>query len=107
MWVFLPVYISRTNFTEGTVNCEALEKPVLVQGLERLNRSVDGDTVVVRLFDKSQWSSPSDVVLEDEGYDKGDTLEGGDDVKAKKAPGEVSGKDLMVQDRLVLMMDCF
>ena len=27
-------YRSRTNFQEGTVNCDSLEKPVLIQGKE-------------------------------------------------------------------------
>lgn len=33
-------YLSRTNFQEGTVNSEAFDKPVLIQGLEQLNRCV-------------------------------------------------------------------
>ena len=34
-------YLSRTNFQEGTVNSEAFDKPVLIQGLEQLNRCVN------------------------------------------------------------------
>ena len=26
-------YLSRTNFQEGTVNCEAFDQPILIQGL--------------------------------------------------------------------------
>lgn len=40
---------------------------VLVQGRKGLNRSVDGDVVVVELFGEEDWVSPSDIVLEDEG----------------------------------------
>nr|CAH7756255.1 unnamed protein product [Callosobruchus chinensis] len=58
---------SRDNFLEGFVNVEALEDQVLVQGRTGLNRAVDGDVVVVELFDKSDWISPSDIILEDEG----------------------------------------
>ena len=67
-------YLSRTNFQEGTVNCEAFEKPVLVQGFEQLNRAVDGDVVAFQLLDKAKWTASAEVVLEDKGYDPGDTL---------------------------------
>ena len=91
-------YLNRTNFQEGSVNCEALDEPILVQGLEQLNRAVDGDVVAVQLLDKTEWSAPAELVLEDEGYDPGDTLEQDKDVlehavKAKdlKPTGKVVG----------------
>ena len=65
-------YLSRTNFLEGTVSCQGRE-PILVQGLEAMNRAVDGDTVAVELLDTK--AAPAEVVLEDDGYDPGDTLE--------------------------------
>ena len=73
-------YLNRTNFQEGSVNVESLDEPILVQGLEQLNRAVDGDVVAVQLLDKVKWSAPAEVVLEDEGYDPGDTLEQDKDV---------------------------
>ena len=65
-------YLSRTNFLEGTVSCQGRE-PILVQGLEAMNRAVDGDTVAVELLETK--AAPAEVVLEDDGYDPGDTLE--------------------------------
>ena len=41
-------YLSRTNYLEGTVNCEGLDSPVLVQGLQNQNRAVDGDHVAIQ-----------------------------------------------------------
>ena len=68
-------YLSRTNFQEGTVNCEGQDQPILLQGLEKLNRAVDGDVVAVQLLEKSKWTAPAEIVLEDKGYDPGDTLD--------------------------------
>lgn len=45
------------------------------QGLEAMNRAVDGDTVAVLLLDKAEWTAPLEVVLEDDGFDQGDTLD--------------------------------
>ncbi|CAH0546129.1 unnamed protein product [Brassicogethes aeneus] len=58
---------SRDNFLEGFVNVEGFEDNVLVQGRKGLNRAVDGDVVAVQMFDKTEWVSPSEIVLEDEG----------------------------------------
>ena len=43
-------------------------------GLPNLNRAFDGDVVAVELFPESEWSSEAEIVLEDDGYDPGDTL---------------------------------
>ena len=67
-------YLSRTNFQEGSINCEGFDHPVLIQGLEQLNRAVDGDVVAFQLLEKSNWTSSAEVVLEDKDYDPGDTL---------------------------------
>ena len=67
-------YLSPTNYLEGSVSVEGRE-PVLVQGLEAINRAVDGDSVCVQLLAREEWSSSAEVVLSDEGYDKGDSLE--------------------------------
>ena len=47
-------YLSRTNYLEGTVNCEGMESPVLVQGLQNQNRSVDGDHVAIQGYSYDQ-----------------------------------------------------
>ncbi|KZC14228.1 PREDICTED: exosome complex exonuclease RRP44 [Dufourea novaeangliae] len=57
---------SRENFLEGYVNAEGMEKSILIQGRSNLNRAVDGDTVAIELLAEDQWSSPSDIVLQDE-----------------------------------------
>ncbi|KAF5292908.1 hypothetical protein FQR65_LT11160 [Abscondita terminalis] len=58
---------SRDNFLEGYVNVEGFEDPVIVQGRSGQNRAVDGDVVAVKIFNKGDWISPSELVLEDEG----------------------------------------
>lgn len=42
---------------------------VFIQGLESLNRSVDGDIVCVELLPEEQWTAPSEIVLEDKTVD--------------------------------------
>ncbi|KAH8323642.1 hypothetical protein KR074_008256 [Drosophila pseudoananassae] len=56
---------SRENYLEGSVNVESFEKAILIQGREALNRAVDGDLVAVELLPESQWSAPSEIVLEE------------------------------------------
>jgi hypothetical protein len=34
----------------------------ILQGLEAMNRAVDGDTVAVTLLDKDQWSGSLEVI---------------------------------------------
>lgn len=47
-----------------------------MQGRINLNRAVDGDTVAVEIFPEDQWSSPSEIVLQDEqGADADDVPE--------------------------------
>jgi hypothetical protein len=45
-----------------------------ILGLINLNRAFDGDVVAVELLPEKEWSSEAEIVLEDEGYDPGDTL---------------------------------
>jgi len=37
-----------------------------VQGRTNLNRAVDGDVVAVEILPNDQWSTPSEIVLQDE-----------------------------------------
>ncbi|XP_034175685.2 exosome complex exonuclease RRP44-like protein Dis3 [Osmia lignaria lignaria] len=67
--------ISRENFLEGFVKVERAEKEIFIQGRSNLNRAVDGDTVALELLAEDQWSSPSDIVLQDEEADVDDVIE--------------------------------
>nr|XP_003705753.1 PREDICTED: exosome complex exonuclease RRP44 [Megachile rotundata] len=67
--------ISRENFLEGFVNVEGVEKQIFIQGRSNLNRAVDGDTVAIELLAEDQWSSPSDIVLQDEEVADDDVIE--------------------------------
>jgi exosome complex exonuclease DIS3/RRP44 len=49
---------------QGTVRIPTLNKPVLLVGRESMNRSVDGDMVVVEIFPKDQWKAPGEEVLD-------------------------------------------
>lgn len=42
------------------------EFQVLIQSRMRLNRAVDGDTVVIELLPESEWATKSELVLLDE-----------------------------------------
>ena len=57
---------SRENFLEGFVNVHSMDRWILVQNSENLNRAVHEDIVAVELFAESQWSCPSRVVVKDE-----------------------------------------
>lgn len=48
---------------------------IFIQGRSNLNRAVDGDTVALELLAEDQWSSPSDIVLQDEEADVDDVIE--------------------------------
>ncbi|ORY27766.1 hypothetical protein BCR39DRAFT_589039 [Naematelia encephala] len=52
------------NYLEGTVNVPGFNKPVLLVGREAMNRSVQGDVVVVEVFPKSEWKAPGEEVLD-------------------------------------------
>ena len=56
---------SRENYLEGFVNVHSLERWVLVQGLENINRAVHEDVVAVELFTEDKWSCPSGLVTKD------------------------------------------
>ena len=68
-------FLSHTNYREATIHTDAYDKPILVQGLYNQNRAVNGDTVAIQLFDKSQWTSASELVAEQGSNDAGDVLE--------------------------------
>jgi exoribonuclease R len=55
------------NFFQGTVPVPAFTKPVLLVGRENMNRAVQGDVVVVEVFDEREWKAPADEVIDQEG----------------------------------------
>ncbi|KNF00353.1 hypothetical protein PSTG_06524 [Puccinia striiformis f. sp. tritici PST-78] len=53
------------NYLEGSIFHNEFEKPILLIGRESMNRSIDGDLVVVALLPREEWkSSTDDVVVE-------------------------------------------
>ena len=52
------------NYLEGSVPVPAFSKPVLLIGRENMNRAVQGDVVVVEVFDKKEWKAPADEVVD-------------------------------------------
>ncbi|KAG0266938.1 exosome catalytic subunit dis3 [Actinomortierella ambigua] len=61
--------ISQHNYLEGSIytKVDGKETTVLILGRKHLNRSMDGDTVVVELLPKSEWrSTPTGVVVDEE-----------------------------------------
>lgn len=70
---------SRENYLEGFVNVHSMERWVLVQGLERLNRAVHEDVVAIELLPESEWSCPSGVIMKDADEADSDTEGEADD----------------------------
>ncbi|OXG95921.1 exosome complex exonuclease DIS3/RRP44 [Cryptococcus neoformans A2-102-5] len=52
------------NYLEGTVNVPGLVRPVLLVGRQAMNRSVNGDVVVVEIFPESEWKAPGEEVVD-------------------------------------------
>ncbi|XP_059621933.1 exosome complex exonuclease RRP44 [Phlebotomus argentipes] len=78
---------SRENYLEGFVSVEEMDKSILLQGRESLNRAVDGDIVAVELFPEDKWSAPCGVIIQDDAEDPGDVLE--DESGLLKTPKEI------------------
>ena len=56
---------SRENYQEGFVSVHSLDRWVLVQSLENMNRAVHEDVVAIELFPESKWSHPLDIVTKE------------------------------------------
>ena len=54
------------NYLEGNVPVPAFAKPILLIGRENMNRAVQGDVVVIEVFDEKDWKAPGDAVVEQE-----------------------------------------
>ena len=55
------------NYLEGSVLVPAFTKPVLLIGRENMNRAVNGDVVVIEIFDKKEWKASADEVIDQDG----------------------------------------
>ena len=58
--------VSPYNYLEGSIKVPAFPKPLLILGRENINRSVDGDLVVVEVLPQDQWKEPSTKIIEEE-----------------------------------------
>ncbi|KAH9927369.1 RNB-domain-containing protein [Amylocystis lapponica] len=63
------------NYLEGNVPVDMFEKPVLLIGRENMNRAVQGDIVVVEVFNEKEWKAPADEVVDQETTLKNDDAE--------------------------------
>ncbi|EGN94814.1 hypothetical protein SERLA73DRAFT_171208 [Serpula lacrymans var. lacrymans S7.3] len=70
-----PFNANQYNYLEGTVPVPAFSKPVLLVGRENMNRAVQGDVVVVEVFDKKEWKAPADEVVDQEATLRNDDAE--------------------------------
>ncbi|ESZ93918.1 mitotic control protein dis3 [Sclerotinia borealis F-4128] len=62
--------VSPYNYLEGSVNVPAFDKSLLVLGRESINRSIQGDVVVIEILPKDQWKEPSTKIIEEETLNK-------------------------------------
>ncbi|KAF7548729.1 hypothetical protein G7046_g8580 [Stylonectria norvegica] len=79
--------LSAYNYLEGSIKVPAFSKPLLILGRENINRSVDGDIVVVEVLPKELWKEPSTKIIEEETTTKNenaDAEEGQDFVSEKE-----------------------
>ena len=63
---------SRENYLEGSVSAQVdgTEKWILIQGLQNLNRAVQGDSVAIEILPETDWSLPSGVVTDKEAVEE-------------------------------------
>lgn len=82
------------NYLEGSVSIPAFAKPILLVGRENMNRVVNGDVVVIEVFDEKEWKAPADEVV-DQDY----TLKN-DDAEDEAVEGE-EDEELLRRERKV------
>ena len=61
---------NRLNNEEASVFSPVLNRDILVKGLTDLNRSFNGDVVVVELLDPSEWTKITTMKLEDDVFEE-------------------------------------
>ncbi|UKZ92240.1 uncharacterized protein TrAFT101_007202 [Trichoderma asperellum] len=79
--------VSPYNYLEGSIKVPAFPKPLLILGRENINRSIDGDVVVVELLPQDQWKSPSTKIIEE------DTITKNENADAEERQDFVSDKE--------------
>ncbi|KAK1253741.1 hypothetical protein MKX07_001818 [Trichoderma sp. CBMAI-0711] len=67
--------VSPYNYLEGSIKVPAFPKPLLILGRENINRSIDGDVVVVELLPQDQWKSPSTKIIEEDTITKNENAD--------------------------------
>lgn len=103
------IQISEYNFLEGSISLPTFTKPVLVVGQKNLNRSFNGDQVIVELLPKSEWKAPSSIALDAEHFDVNDNpdadadAESGDAQYVENSNGTISDKEriILAQDAIL------
>ncbi|CCH42570.1 exosome complex exonuclease [Wickerhamomyces ciferrii] len=90
------INISSYNFLEGEISVATLPKPLLILGSENLNRSFNGDSVVVEILPKSQWKKPSSMIVDE------DQLNSNEDPENDQSQLEINDKErrLLTQDAI-------
>ena len=94
----------RESYLEGSVNVTSMEKFVLIQGLQHLNRAVHEDIVAIELFPESEWTCPSGLVVKDAEEEKVQKATN-DDSDDEVNPDEMMDVDKAVQkpvDKLLI-----
>lgn len=86
---------SRENYFEGFVNTNSLERWVVIQGLQNLNRAVQDDVVAVELFPESEWKAPSGFVAKD--LDNPSTVETDDHTEI---PNDLSDDKMVIKKKV-------
>ncbi|KAJ3445228.1 exosome complex exonuclease rrp44 [Anaeramoeba flamelloides] len=61
------IHFNRNNFLEAHVTVEGQVKDILIKGRQRLNRTIDGDHVVVKLLSKKKKTTQSNQIIEEGG----------------------------------------
>ncbi|KAI1330819.1 RNB domain-containing protein [Xylariaceae sp. FL0255] len=70
--------VSPYNYLEGSIKVPAFPKSLLILGRDNINRSVDGDVVVVEVLPEDQWKSPSSQIIEEEVMTKDENADNDD-----------------------------
>ncbi|KII94407.1 hypothetical protein PLICRDRAFT_100657 [Plicaturopsis crispa FD-325 SS-3] len=76
------------NYLEGSVPVPEFSKPILLVGRESMNRAVQGDVVVVEVFDEKEWKAPADEVVDQDATLKNDDAEESDEEEESEALAE-------------------
>jgi exosome complex exonuclease DIS3/RRP44 len=63
----LHAILSKCIISQGTVRVTAFNKPVLVAGRQNMNRAMQGDIVAIEMLPRSEWRTPADAVVDQDG----------------------------------------